>query len=233
MSGICDKCGQTIEIRYYDGRYVPFHPYGACGGEKSANKHSSQVEDFVGLRENTEDRCNSTTCPKCGDEVFFIRHNGGSVWLDPPLGPPWPKHGCFVDEKTKYRTLAQEFSIDQSQCSHESTLGVVQTTFALESKSLTSAIFNTGAYGQHKIFIKGNAGFLSGKLCILNMRTWQIFPVELPEYKFSLMESVEIVKPYPLLSLDSIVRCSVCSAQMKSRYIILHMIREHGKSKKS
>lgn len=35
-----------------------------------------------------------TDCPKCGDAVYFVRHNGGSVWLD-ELGYPWPKHGCF------------------------------------------------------------------------------------------------------------------------------------------
>jgi len=34
-------------------------------------------------------------CPECGKDVFFIRHNGGSVWVDPPLGWPWPKHPCF------------------------------------------------------------------------------------------------------------------------------------------
>jgi hypothetical protein len=30
--------------------------------------------------------------------VFFIRHNGGNVWVDPPLGWPWPKHSCFSFE---------------------------------------------------------------------------------------------------------------------------------------
>lgn len=38
------------------------------------------------------DLCRPTTCPECGEEVFFIRHNGGSVWVDLPLGWPWPKH---------------------------------------------------------------------------------------------------------------------------------------------
>lgn len=43
------------------------------------------------------DICHPTTCPKCGASVFFVRHNGGSVWFD-ELGHPWPKHACF-DEK--------------------------------------------------------------------------------------------------------------------------------------
>ena len=29
--------------------------------------------------------------------ITFIRHNGGSVWLD-ELGSPWPKHGCFDNQ---------------------------------------------------------------------------------------------------------------------------------------
>lgn len=34
-------------------------------------------------------------CPVCGDTVFFFQsETGGRVFFDPPLGPPWPKHGC-------------------------------------------------------------------------------------------------------------------------------------------
>ena len=35
-----------------------------------------------------------TQCPSCAADVFFIRHNGGSVWVD-ELGWPWPKHPCM------------------------------------------------------------------------------------------------------------------------------------------
>lgn len=38
-----------------------------------------------------------TSCPKCGGPVYFVRHNGGSVWLD-DLGDPWPQHPCFSDD---------------------------------------------------------------------------------------------------------------------------------------
>lgn len=43
----------------------------------------------------------SSPCPICGAPVYFVRHNGGAVWLD-ALGLPWPKHACFntlPDEK--------------------------------------------------------------------------------------------------------------------------------------
>lgn len=41
--------------------------------------------------------CRPTTCPVCGASVFFVRHNGGSVWFD-ELGAPWQKHACFDDD---------------------------------------------------------------------------------------------------------------------------------------
>jgi hypothetical protein len=39
--------------------------------------------------------CRPSTCPKCRAPVFFVRHNGGSVWFD-ALGQPWPKHPCMA-----------------------------------------------------------------------------------------------------------------------------------------
>lgn len=33
-------------------------------------------------------------CPKCRKMVFWVRNNGGSVWVD-ELGWPWPEHPCF------------------------------------------------------------------------------------------------------------------------------------------
>ena len=44
-----------------------------------------------------DDFCHPTKCPECGAKVYFIRHNGGSVWVD-ELGWPWPTHPCFEKE---------------------------------------------------------------------------------------------------------------------------------------
>ena len=52
-------------------------------------------------------------CPVCGDEVFFIRHNGGSMYFDPPLGWPWPRHGCFDNQN--HLNLKQYMSISKCQ----------------------------------------------------------------------------------------------------------------------
>lgn len=38
-------------------------------------------------------------CPVCGDSVFYFQaYNGGRVFFDPPLGPPWDKHPCTTRE---------------------------------------------------------------------------------------------------------------------------------------
>ncbi len=50
-------------------------------------------------------KCYLTKCPECGEEVYFVRHNGGTVWFD-DLGQPWPKHPCFLsfgdDQQIKF-----------------------------------------------------------------------------------------------------------------------------------
>lgn len=84
----CNKCGEEIEFRYIDGRCKPIHQGGGwhCSGSDS-DTTSSQVRSS-GVRDWTlrnESLCRSTTCPECGQDVFFIQHNGGSVWVDESL----------------------------------------------------------------------------------------------------------------------------------------------------
>jgi hypothetical protein len=63
-------------------------------------------------RENTyrwslyyEDYTVPTRCPICGEAVFFVRHNGGSVWFD-TLGYPWTKHSCFDMQPSRGPSIA-------------------------------------------------------------------------------------------------------------------------------
>jgi hypothetical protein len=82
MNEQCVFCGSEVRFRVIRGAVVPLHEGShACIGNKL-------------YRRGEEDICHPTTCPECGGSVFFVRHNGGCVWLD-DLGQPWPKHGCF------------------------------------------------------------------------------------------------------------------------------------------
>jgi hypothetical protein len=70
-----------------------------------------------------------TRCPKCGAYVYFVRHNGGNVWLD-ELGPPWPKHPCFDDEPIA-ALLRARMRLDQGN--ESDTFGVITYVSAGET----------------------------------------------------------------------------------------------------
>lgn len=67
--------------------------HSGVSGHSSRVVHSSYASDF----------CRCTTCPRCRANVYFIRHNGGSVYVD-SLGVPWPRHGCFA-QTAEYDSL--------------------------------------------------------------------------------------------------------------------------------
>jgi hypothetical protein len=92
----CSRCGNPIVFRNVDGRCVPIHTAGGC-----IDSGWSHTQDYSGYSRSEESNCFLTNCPKCDREVFFIRYNGGSVWIDPPLGPPWEKHPCMDQETAK------------------------------------------------------------------------------------------------------------------------------------
>lgn len=74
---------------------------------------------------DASDFCRPSKCPICGDQVFFVRHNGGSVWFD-ELGPPWPKHACF-DEGYTGRALRTVLERDNLEDTHKD-FGIVTET---------------------------------------------------------------------------------------------------------
>jgi hypothetical protein len=89
---ICEHCGGEIIFRYLGGVVTPIH---IGGGSHCSGDSRSLVSRVRSLTyEHERDFCRPTRCPRCHLHVFFIRHNGGSVWVD-ALGWPWPKHPCF------------------------------------------------------------------------------------------------------------------------------------------
>src|SRR5260370_692225 len=70
---------------------------GGGGGGAVRTSHPSLPAAGTRTVWDGDGRCYETHCPICRASVFFVRHNGGSVWFD-SLGKPWPKHGCFFDD---------------------------------------------------------------------------------------------------------------------------------------
>jgi hypothetical protein len=104
----CDFCGGEIIFRWVDGKITPIHLSGRCWGDLSEERGSRASTLWAPWRFRSfpcgSDLSCPTTCPKCGAAVYFVRHNGGSVWLD-ELGWPWPKHGCFDDSRPLFRIV--------------------------------------------------------------------------------------------------------------------------------
>ena len=95
---ICDYCGGEIEFRYLFGQLTPIHLSGGCsaGSGGGSGSEARRPENYTWG--STSSYAAPTRCPKCKDSIYFVRHNGGCVWLD-ELGWPWPKHACFVKER--------------------------------------------------------------------------------------------------------------------------------------
>ena len=114
--GICNICGNEVEFRNVNGRCTPLHINGTCTGEVSAARPTIRTK-FV------NDFCKPTKCPTCNADVFFIKHNGGTVWVE-SLGHPWPKHPC---QKSKgYRDITKLY--DKFKNDNNLKLGLVVCT---------------------------------------------------------------------------------------------------------
>jgi len=85
----CPGCGNWVEFKRIDGRAVPL----GCRCESGSGLGSKPLRSIYLSYETTF--CRPSKCNICGAQVFFVRHNGGCVYLD-ELGWPWPRHGCYA-----------------------------------------------------------------------------------------------------------------------------------------
>lgn len=78
----CEFCGEELKFRVIGGATIPLHPKGStCEGKRY-------------YRAENIDKCLRVPCPVCEESVYYVRHNGGSVWFD-SLGWPWEQHPCM------------------------------------------------------------------------------------------------------------------------------------------
>lgn len=236
---ICSRCGNPVEFRYINGRCIPMHFEGGCIGSNSS------VNDYSGYNTCYESTSFSTNCPECGDRVFFIRHNGGCVWLDPPLGWPWYKHGCFCPEEIQSGVLRSSLvCIEHEKISYEKLeIGVIKRTWVEPNKNYTDIVFELGESESPEVRVKNNAGFLLGKLCVLNREAEEIWPFYEPEYKFILHDPKKhkyvipppIVKPkkepkYIILNGNNFewIKCQICGCKLQKKKEAKHMKKFHS-----
>lgn len=219
------------------------HFDGGCVGS------TSRVDDYSGFNTSPKSMCFGTTCPECGDSVFFVRHNGGSVWLDPPLGWPWYKHGCFYPEEIAagiYDSALVTAEIENDLTENTSyEIGVVNRTLVETNRNYTDIVLDMGQSDTKEIQVKNNARFLLGKLCVLNREKEEIRPFYEPEYLFTLYdpEKHKYVIPPPIVKTPKkpkygivpgfeMVNCSVCDCQLLKKNLKKHMRKIHKNANK-
>ena len=148
----CMYCGGAIEFRYVGGICTPIHLDGnACTGDGDR-----PVAPTIRLIESAyaADYCRRTRCPwNPAHEVFFIRHNGGSVYVE-DLGWPWPKHECpdrpGADDGYLDRLVFAAGALDEAEPGlvTKTTIldpeGIVEVTILQRGKKMTWGVVETG-----------------------------------------------------------------------------------------
>ena len=216
----CNKCGNQIEFRYVDGRCIPLHLHGQCNYTDGAN-----TNDYSGYNISRESTCFSTHCPKCGDEVFFIRHNGGSVWIDAPLGPPWYKHSCLETSHapSARKNLAFEYKLTIQNTQNEPetalTIGIVKSTRVDVLRKYSDLSFETGERPIRKLRLQHNAGFLLGKLCVYDTINAEIWPIDEPSYVYSVLR---LLPP-----ISDLISCPKCGVKLNPKNLLKHLKVKH------
>lgn len=103
----------------------------------------------------------SSLCPYCLTTVFFVRYNGGCVWLN-ALAWPWPRHPCFYsfDEKldNSHRYL---FDFDQNRFGEDFHLCCVIKKFHNLRRLPNGRLVRTAQLVDLITFEKHYTGFIS------------------------------------------------------------------------
>jgi len=223
---ICSRCGSEIEFRYIKGRCIPLHLYGGgCGGSAR-----SDVYDYAGYSRSGESSCFLTKCPACGDGVYFIRHNGGSVWIDPPLGPPWYKHPCMDNTDVVAKGVRSQVVSESAlaKFGHRDSLiiGIVKEAEASASKLCSLINIEHGRDKNIVLLVKNNAGFLVGHLVLYDQRGKSVSWVENESYTFRVITRLKprFVQPE---SLARHIECPECLNKIRVEDISEHLKRQH------
>lgn len=147
-----------VEFRRKNGRNIPIH--GARGSAQICNSQR-------GIRAT----CFLTPCPRqCGRHVFFIRHNGGSIWINPPLGYPWIKHECMYQEDVRAgRSLALlPTAPNETSPRRPRLLLAIVTKANYDGKRLTTLQLDAGKTDRWSAIVKHDRQFLLDELVIVD-----------------------------------------------------------------
>lgn len=221
---LCSRCGETIEFRYIGGRCIPLHVEGggwACGGYSGSGGANNS-----GYSRSDESCCFLTHCPECREEVYFIRHNGGSVWIDPPLGWPWYKHRCmdnsFSSASQIRSTLVPDVDLRPFKSQRGLTIGIIKEAEVSRSKKCSLIKLETARDQNLILLMKNNASFLVGRLVFYEPKELSISCSENGAYTFRVLTQLAPVRR------GRDVKCPECQSVIASTELLKHLRLTHG-----
>src|SRR5215469_17867948 len=178
---LCNLCGGVIVIRWVNFSRIPIHVSGRCG---TSQPDPPKAES----KEAKESFCRLTTCKHCGKGVFFIRHNGGSVWINPPLGHPWIKHGCmYPDDVRAGRSLAL-VSFSHDEVRPGSLLLAVVIRAEYDGSRSTTLELASNESDRWSAIVKYDCQFWRGELVIVDRGSRKVFRYDAPEFSRPLIK---------------------------------------------
>lgn len=199
---VCTKCGQPVEFRFMDGRPIPLHFEGGCPGSPGATGGER-------VRKSDESSCIRTKCPECSDAVYFIRHNGGSVWIDPPLGPPWYRHGCMdlagqsaPSDPGQRTSIVDAGLIDELGEREGIITGVVKISEISEDRRRTLLTIEVGEPEDLIVLVKGGADTFVGRIVIVDGPQRLIFCANESRLAFSIPNTLSVPQSFINAGID-------------------------------
>lgn len=210
---ICNKCGNVVVFRHIHGALVPIHPSGPCDARNTRKSNVSNLDSYRNFL---------TNCPLCYEKVFFIRHNGGAVWLDPPLGSPWNVHPCFKSEdKTQHITKPSELNDEGNAFQYNQNSGTVRWAHHHIVADETQCIVEAGHTGTHYLIIRDDATALLDQFCEIDRAKKRISP-------FGSSSSFEILRSKRAKRENTF--CHVCKAVVHRSVYLKHLKKHHPES---
>lgn len=192
----CGICGNPVQFVMLDGRAIPLHLSGRCNGPAAGQGGDRRVR-------SEDSFCRPTRCPECGDAVFFVRHNGGSVYLDPPLGAPWSRHPCMPPKPkaTKAGGPAKGVLPPQSVLDALAQVPGLITGVAVQAdlgpkRKYTVLTIEVGELAPLKLFVRGGADALVGGLVVIDPKQRHVHPIEDAALPFRVMAALAIPAAY-------------------------------------
>ncbi|WP_083387353.1 OST-HTH/LOTUS domain-containing protein [Salinicola sp. MIT1003] len=211
------------------------------GGWKALHSHELNSNEKKHSRPETLNH--KTTCPMCGSDVFFIRHNGGSVWLDLPLSYPWYKHACFDSETEssgRRNFLAQTIDERKHRTSSTELFTIIQATTFPRSTTTNIKGWLAGE-NIYSLTVTGDARILAGELCFIDISTKELWSEKKPSIKFSMQGSMarisrEIYFEQQTIEFNkhqkpqssALINCNICDVALNPKNLEKHLLKAHS-----